>query len=140
MKTESIKEWAVRITDRAITVMAVTSAVMIVSYLVSGISTGRESVFGYRILWVRTGSMEPSIMTGDFVLARAVSDGDVDVGDIAVYRKTDPSGKPSRIRIIHRITSITDEGDFIFKGDNNPLPDSLEVRPEQVEYKVIRVL
>ncbi len=140
MKTEALKERAAKIADKAISVMAVISAVMIISYLVSGLTTGKESVFGYRILWVRSESMEPSIMTGDFVLVKAVRGMDVDIGDIAVYRKTDPSGKTTRFRIIHRIIAVTDEGDFIFKGDNNPLPDIKNVRPEQVEYKVIRVL
>lgn len=140
MKTEAFKERVYKITDKVMRVMAVISAVMIVSYLVTGITTGKESVLGYRILWVRTGSMEPSIMAGDFVIARAVNDMDVDIGDIAVYRKKDPSGKPTRFRIIHRIIAITDEGNYIFKGDNNSLPDKDEVQPWQVEYKVVRVL
>ncbi len=139
MKSEALRKKVLLITDRFITALAILSAIVIVSYIVTGLTTGKQSFLGYRIMWVRTPSMEPTIMTGDFVLAKAIDAQDVEAGDIVVYRKADKIGKLTHYHIIHRIIDSTEEGNFIFKGDNNEKPDSLEVHPEQVEYKAIYV-
>ncbi len=127
------------LSQRFVNVMAFFSLIALASCLVTLIATGKASFFGYRVMWVRTPSMEPTIMTGDFVLVKTVDQRDVDVGDIVVYRETDSGGRPSRYRIIHRITALTDDGYYILKGDNNPLPDKMQVSPDQVEFKAVYV-
>ena len=119
--------------------MAFLSFIILLSCLVTGIATGKPSVFGYRVMWVKSPSMEPAIMTGDFILVKTTEDGDVNVGDIAVYRKADAYGHLSHYRIIHRILAVTDDGNYVFKGDNNPYPDQIEVPPKQVEYKAVYI-
>ena len=139
MMTEALLRKILQVSQVLITVMAFLSIVALTSCLVTFIATGKPSLFGYRVMWVRTPSMEPTIMTGDFVLVKTADESDVDVGDIAVYRKVDSGGRLSHYRIIHRITALTDDGNFIFKGDNNPYPDKMEVSPNQVEYKAVHV-
>ena len=139
MNTDVINRRIFKVVDKFITVMAVLSALILISYIVTGLTSGKQAVLGYRVMWVRTASMEPTIMTGDFVLTKIAEKSELEIGDIAVYRKADSFGHPTSYRIIHRIIGTTDEGDYIFKGDNNPEPDRWSVRPEQVEYKVIKV-
>ena len=133
------KKMSFRISQTLITVMAFLSMIMFLSCMVTGLATGKPSVFGYRIMWVRTPSMEPAIMTGDFVLVKATDETDVAVGDIAVYEKRDESNSWPHYRIIHRVMDVTDEGNYIFKGDNNQFPDEKEVTPDQISYKAVYV-
>ena len=139
MEAEIILKRIRQVSQLFITAMSVFSLVALASCVVTFTATGKASIFGYRVMWVRTPSMEPAIMTGDFVLVKTATERDVDVGDIVVYRKTDSRGRPSHYRIIHRITELTEDGNFILKGDNNPSPDKLEVTPDQVEYKAVYV-
>ncbi len=139
MISDALIRKILQISEVLITVMACFSVIIFLSGLTTGIATGKPSFLGYRVMWVRTPSMEPAIMTGDFVLVKAVDYSDVSVGDVVVYRKADSNGKLTRYRIIHRIIDTTEEGNFIFKGDNNEYPDQ-EVSPNQIEYMAIYVL
>ena len=128
-----------QVSETLITVMAFLSMIMFISCLATGLATGKPSCFGYRVMWVRTPSMEPAIMTGDFVLVKTADESDVAVGDIVVYRKDDSPSVLPHYRIIHRIMAVTDEGNYIFKGDNNQYPDKDVVSPSQLEYKAVHV-
>lgn len=59
---------------------------------------------------------------------------EIAVGDVAAYRKE--NGTKLQPVIIHRVAGITERG-YIFKGDNNELPDSQIVRADQIMYKII---
>lgn len=83
---------------------------------------------GYRLLYVPTRSMEPTINSGSFAIGKRVSPEKLNVKDIAVYKK-------GKTKMIHRIIDI--EGDsFTFKGDNNETADP-PVNSEDILYKVI---
>ena len=97
--------------------------------LITGL-TGKSHIFGYKPLFIMSGSMEPTIKTYQLVLSVPVTADEVSVNDIVTY--TSPSG----LRIIHRIIDITDEG-FVFKGDNNAKSDENIVKADQIGYKVI---
>lgn len=82
---------------------------------------------GYRLLYVPTRSMEPTINSGSFAIGKRVSPEELNVNDIAVYKK-------GKTKMIHRIIDI--EGDiFTFKGDNNETADP-PVNSEDILYKV----
>jgi signal peptidase len=74
-------------------------------------------------LIVISGSMEPSVGTGDLLIARSTPTGDVAVGDVVTLH-SDMTGK----LVTHRITEITPTGDGTWdvnmKGDANDEPDS----------------
>jgi signal peptidase len=73
---------------------------------------------GGRALVVRSGSMEPTIDTGDVAATRTVSADDVEVGDIITFK--DPSR--GRELVTHRAIKIRPKGSrlaFVTKGDAN---------------------
>lgn len=79
---------------------------------------GRE-VFGYVILKVQSGSMEPTLSAGDVILCDAYEGGDISVGDVVTF--TAPRGAYAGMLITHRVTEIvTEDGEevgFRTKGD-----------------------
>lgn len=81
------------------------------------------------VVSVVSNSMEPILHRGDLLLVKGY--GEYDAGDIAIYQS--PAVK---FTIVHRIIEKTDGG-FVFKGDNNPAPDKLAVKKEQIVGKVM---
>lgn len=75
-------------------------------------------IFGGRSFSVMSGSMEPSISTGDLVITLPIAPPDAQPGDVVTF--TDPE-KGDRL-ITHRVASAVDRGDayaFVTKGDAN---------------------
>ncbi len=75
-------------------------------------------LFGYRSLTVLSGSMEPTLHTGDVVVVKEISPLDVKIGDVVSFRDPDDE---TRI-VTHRVRSIqVEEGTvrFVTKGDSN---------------------
>ena len=72
-------------------------------------------------------SMQPTLRTGDLVLARRAAG--YNLGDVVAYHPPDAAGL-----IIHRI--VGREGDaFRFQGDNNDWIDPWTATPEQIAGK-----
>lgn len=94
------------------------------------------TVAGYSLLHVITGSMEPTISVGDYVIVKHEDSSTLVAGDIIAYYTKDPQiyGLP----VIHRIHEVKDDGTFVTWGDANPIPDALAVYPEQVLGKYTR--
>lgn len=86
------------------------------------------SFFGYYFYRVLSGSMEPSIEIGDYVLVK--EDDDLVVGDVITY-------KVDNNFITHRIVDITSDT-IVTKGDNNNTSDD-PILYNQVVGKVIYV-
>lgn len=91
-------------------------------------------VLPYYPVAVATGSMEPTIMTGDMVVVdkTEATKSSLAVGDVIQYQR-------GNYTVIHRIIEMRDEnGDhfYVTKGDNNNSADSGEVTEEQVIGKV----
>lgn len=84
---------------------------------------------------VNGASMEPILSTGDIVFISPVnSPSDIRVGDVIIYKSA------SNRLVIHRVISIVGNGDyFITKGDNNPIPDPLQVPYTSIVGKVFSV-
>ena len=80
-------------------------------------------IFQYKPAIVVSGSMEPTIETGSFLLVDK-KDKDVEVGDIIAYKHQD-------MQVSHRVVEITEEG-YITKGDNNDNVDFYVVDPDNV--------
>lgn len=85
--------------------------------------------FGYKPFIVLSGSMEPTIMTGDLVIIQKCNVNELKEGDIIAFR----SGNSV---ITHRILKSTIENGqkmFITKGDNNNTEDRNPVALSDVE-------
>lgn len=82
------------------------------------LAVGLPNAFHAKSLTVMSGSMEPTISTGDVVVARQTSPMDVRVGDIVTFR--DPLN--TERLITHRVREMHVQGDdvvFVTKGDAN---------------------
>ena len=90
------------------------------------------SFFGYSFMHVISPSMEDYIMTDDIAIGKTVAeDEEIIVGDVYIYDSN------TDIKIIHRIIEENVDGEYIFKGDNNPIPDFDPVRRVQIEIKYL---
>lgn len=89
--------------------------------------SGKEpKLFGYRLFEVQSGSMEPTIMTGDTILTKEYKDtSEIQIGDIVVFKNDQiwiNVNKPELAGnyIVHRVVYIDrTEGYIITLGDNN---------------------
>lgn len=102
--------------------------------LLSKLGTGYATFFGYKPIYILTDSMEPVVPAGSWVVGVPVRGEEIEVGDVAAYRKE--NGTKLQPMIIHRVAGITESG-FIFQGDNNEQPDSQIVRADQIIYRII---
>ncbi|MFL5735944.1 MAG: signal peptidase I [Actinomycetota bacterium] len=100
------------------------------------------NAFGLRELTVLSGSMEPTIHTGDVVVERQVSPLDVRLGDVVSFK--DP--EDASILITHRVQSMVVHDDivsFVTKGDANTGVERWKVSADgtigKVEYHVWRL-
>lgn len=90
------------------------------------------SFFGYSFMHVISPSMEPTIMTDDIAIGKKVNPEDeIIVGDTYIYDSS------YGIKIIHRIIDKNEDGEYIFKGDNNEVADYDPVTREQIEIKYL---
>ena len=88
------------------------------------------------IMQIVTGSMEPFLHVEDCVIVQQVSPDTLRTGDIIAYTSEDE--QITGLTVMHRIKECLPDGNFITQGDANPIPDSLPVRPEQIQGKFIR--
>lgn len=94
-------------------------------------------IFGYRPVFVLTGSMEPYMDTNSIILTKEVTDiSELAVGDVVSYHVNTNDG--DTLRITHRIIEI--DGEYIYtKGDNNNVPDGYPLTMDNIEAKVTSV-
>jgi signal peptidase len=108
---------------------------MLIFTISSKINGGRPNLFGYEILTVLSGSMEPKIQTGSLIAVKPVADlNSLHVGDVITYQSPD---NPDML-ITHRIVEVREangEISFITKGDNNDSPDIAPVPSTHVVAK-----
>lgn len=95
--------------------------------LMSLFSIKNKSLFGFRIYRVASGSMEPYIKVGDFIIIKKQNE--YDTGDIITYIDNDENF------ITHRIIIINGD-EITTKGDANNTKDT-SINKEQVIGKVI---
>jgi signal peptidase len=96
--------------------------------------SSKFSIGGFKLLVVRSGSMEPAIKTGSMVIDKSFND--YNVGNIVTFKNKD---KPKETTT-HRIANIKYQGDiklFTTKGDANDSADSEQIAQDRIEGKVI---
>ena len=79
--------------------------------------------FGYGILKVKSGSMEPTILTGSIIIIKKQEN--YEIGEIITYKVQD------KYLITHRIIEKYENG-FFCKGDNNNIQDEEIVKENQI--------
>ena len=101
------------------------------------------AIFGYRILHVISGSMEPKIENGSYIIVKEVNPGTLKEGDVITFISEEPA--IYGLYNTHRIYDIckdtyTGETLFITKGDAHAEPDSYPVEAEQIVGKLVKVV
>jgi len=87
------------------------------------------NAFGYSVLVVISGSMEPNISVDDLIIIKEQDDYTID--DVVTY-------KSANSLVTHRIIRI-DEENIYTKGDNNNTEDE-PIRKEQIKGKVVHTI
>lgn len=77
-------------------------------------------------------SMQPHYGKGDIIFIESLTLDSLSVGEIVVAK---PPGV--NYKLVHRIHEIRTNGVIKTKGDNTPLPDWWELKPENIEGKVV---
>jgi signal peptidase len=102
--------------------------------------------FGYRVIQVSSGSMEPFLNPGDLFVTRPVDIMDVEIGDVVLFKQ----GRDTLIPVAHRVvgavtvrTIITDSATgekttqlsrlLRTQGDANDVPDTQYVDASRLE-------
>ena len=83
-------------------------------------------LWGWRATVVTSGSMSPSIDTGDIVVTSPYDGRILGPGTIAVFE--DGLGG----QVAHRIVGVNPDGTYVTRGDANDAIDSSPLKPEQV--------
>lgn len=100
-----------KIADRCIDMILVTIILSVISIYIA-------QFYGIHPYIVKSGSMEPSILTGSLCMVDTHYDyKDVSVGDVIAFEL-------GNTMITHRVIEITHDG-FITQGDSNDLSDGL---------------
>ena len=82
-------------------------------------------VFGYSLINIISGSMEPEIKQGDYILIEDIDPAEVEMGDIICFYSTDPSiyGYPNTHCVVEEPYIENGEYYYVTKGIANPIPD-----------------
>ena len=95
-----------------------------------------KSLFGLRVFYLVSGSMEPTIPTGAAVLVH--KNAEYEVNDVITFESSDSYiyGLPNTHRIVG-CTEINGQKAYITKGDANPVADTMAVKESAIYGKVI---
>ncbi|MDQ4096690.1 MAG: signal peptidase I [Actinomycetota bacterium] len=91
---------------------------------------------GVEPLVVRSGSMEPTILTGSMVLTKRVEAEDIRLGDIVTVKR------PDGTRATHRVIGLERTGDAVrltLKGDANEAPDPEPVTVQRAQRLMLHI-
>lgn len=115
--------------------VSILCTVILISMIASKLLTGWNSVFSYRAFYIMSESMEPEISVNQVVIGQYVPEEDeLIAGEIYAYRREGIMGQEI---IIHRLLTVTEDGRYQFKGDNNQLPDTELVEREEIGYRMV---
>lgn len=113
----------------------VTLLLLSFSVVISNIKGQQPEILGYKFYSVLSGSMDPTIETGDLIMVKDISPEDIEVGDVITYE----SSANNKITT-HRVTNIVQEDKIKFKtkGDANNVEDTNLVEAENIKGKYVR--
>ena len=115
---------------RVLTVVVKGAVLVAVAALIAGQLLGQPVLLGF----VETGSMEPTIETGDgFVAVPSALAGEPEPGDVIVFEAEELHGGGLTT---HRVVEETDEG-YVTKGDANPFTDQDGEEPPVQDGQIV---
>jgi len=127
-----------KILSKILTVVLILLAVLCCTIMAKKAMGKEPTIFGCRIFYIVTGSMEPTIPVGATVIVHQNSDNNYEVGDVITFKASQQaiSGQPNTHRIVAKDTV---NGEYVYTtwGDANPSPDAEPVYGSNVYGKVI---
>ena len=132
-KPEEKKDKHSNISNIVIAAITILTLSFVIYVMVCSANGKAVNVFGKSVLRVVTGSMEPSLQVGDYIIVEKTDISALKEGDIISFysQQSDIEG----MLVTHRIVSINDDGSFVTKGDANPVSDSITVSPDKIVGK-----
>lgn len=117
----------------AAAVLLAAAIALVVYVMVRSMRGEAAEVFGVSIVRVVTGSMEPSIHSGDYIILRKTDPNTLAEGDIICFYSADREiyGRLNT----HRIVKVLEDGSFVTKGDSNSIEDSVPVTGDRIVGK-----
>lgn len=127
-----------RVLSTLITVILVLSLTISITVTLKKIMGKSPDFCGFRIFYIATDSMEPTISAGAAILTHQKPDRQYENGDIITFISSDPAifGQPNTHRIVDYIEN-PDGRIYTTKGDHNPTADLTPVYAEAVLGKVV---
>lgn len=126
-----------KIFDILSVVVLVALVLVVIFFFLQKVTGDNSGIFGYQVLRVSSGSMEPELSVGDVILSKKTLPETLEIGDIITYNGTkgDYAGK----LITHRIEKGPYEKNgtdcFITKGTANDWEDP-EITSDQIVGKM----
>lgn len=138
---ERIKSWREQLDDSdkkffkdiggIIIALLIAAAMCFSVYVTVCTVTGRTvTIFGYSVLRVETGSMEPALHVGDCIIVRQCDPKTLKEGDIISFWSDQEDIKG--MLVTHRIKSVNSDGSFVTMGDANPVTDRVAAAPDKI--------
>ncbi|MBR1824588.1 MAG: signal peptidase I [Ruminococcus sp.] len=133
VQTEETEENTTKISNIIVSIILIISVIFTAYVMINSARGKAVRVFGKSVLKVVTGSMEPSIHVGDYIIVEKTDTDTLEAGDIISFysEQSDING----LLVTHRIAEVEPDGSFVTKGDANPVTDSVTVRPERIVGK-----
>lgn len=105
--------------------------------VIANVKGKQPEILGYKFYTVLSGSMEPTIETGDLIIVEEVSPDDINVGDIISFK----SANTNNI-VTHRVFAVVNEDEVKFKtkGDANNVEDNSLVDAKDLQGRYVRKL
>ena len=121
-----------------ITLIFILTFLLMVFFVYCSMTNRMPTVFGYHMLRVVTGSMDPTYPEGSYIVVKSTDTDKLKVGEVISFYSRDEAiaGQVNT----HRIKEIKNNNgtkSFVTKGDANPTQDPVEVQPEDIVGKVI---
>ncbi|WP_288683847.1 signal peptidase I [uncultured Eubacterium sp.] len=126
------------IVANVITLIFILTFLLMVFFVYCSMTNRMPTVFGYHMLRVVTGSMDPTYPEGSYIVVKSTDTDKLKVGEVISFYSRDEAiaGQVNT----HRIKEIKNNNGtklFVTKGDANPTQDPVEVQPEDIVGKVI---
>ena len=139
----NVRDILCRIADLASLLLTAASAVLLAVCLSMALRekmTGELSFFfGYKPVYIESGSMEPSIRTGEVILIKKCGYENIREGDILLFR-TGQGYAAHRFVGIDREALMAGQSSYLItKGDANSIEDPDRLDPEMIEGKVVKL-
>ncbi|WP_445996277.1 signal peptidase I [Okibacterium fritillariae] len=84
---------------------------------------------GFQINRVMSQSMEPYLMTGDYIVTAPTDGRDLEVGTVITFEH---AGENQGLSVTHRIIEVAADGSYIVQGDNNNVRDIYQPTAEDI--------